>query len=60
MTIRKKRFIYFISKNNKIQIWFKFFSYSNNIYIIKTFKLVTSIDLNKNKLILLKYLLIVI
>ena len=52
--IKKRKSRYFIIKNKKIWILYRFFNCINNIYIKKISKLVDYINLNKNKYNLFK------
>lgn len=38
--------IYLLSQNKQIQLWHQQLAYANNIQVVKTFKLIDSIDLN--------------
>lgn len=49
ITIRRRKPTHFVSKNKKIRIWYKRLGCASNAHIVKTLKLVNSIDLVGNK-----------
>lgn len=46
---KKSRPTYFVSKNNKVQIWYKRLRYTSNAQVIKASKLIAGIEIKDNE-----------